>query len=158
MGNTGESIAYELALVSPPAPIMICEMGSNWLYNCCFVECCFQELLKTVCRNVEFLCSCHWASFLSISLESKWYNYKIVLTQLQNERNPVLFYQRSVFNMIYNLSIATHTFPGCILISVNEILLPRSMNWSTNFRVLPLKVEMALSCLKYMNSVLFVFM
>ena len=40
--------------------------------------------------------------------------------------------------------------------SVEELLLPRFVNWSTNFRRLPL-VKMALFCLKQMNSVLFGF-
>ena len=28
---------------------MACETGGKWPYNCCFVECCFQYLFKTVC-------------------------------------------------------------------------------------------------------------
>ena len=64
-------------------------------------------------------------------------------------RINVLFYLR-----VDNLSRAVYAFL-CEL--VDEILLPRYVNWSTNFRSLPLKVQMAPSCLKYMNSVLFVF-
>ena len=36
---------------------------------------------------------------------------------------------------------------------VDEILLPKYMNWSTNFRVLPFNEKMALSWLKNTNSV-----
>ena len=43
-------------------------------------------------------------------------------------------------------------------LSVDEILLLRYVNYSINFRGLPLTVEMALSHLKHMNSVLFTFM
>ena len=42
-------------------------------------------------------------------------------------------------------------------ISVDEMFLPRYMNTSTNFRGLPLKMEMALFCWKHMYSVLFAF-
>ena len=46
--------------------------------------------------------------------------------------------------MIDNLSIVTHTLSKHMLISisVDQILLPRYMNWSTNFRGLPFN-EMA---------------
>ena len=36
---------------------MVCEMGSRWLYSCCFVGCCFQDLLKTACSIVKTYCS-----------------------------------------------------------------------------------------------------
>ena len=56
------------------------------------------------------------------------------------------------FHMMDKLSIAFHAFPVCrsTSLSVDEILLPRYVNWSTNFRGLLLKVEMFL-CLKDMN-------
>ena len=52
--------------------------------------------------------------------------------------------ERSDFPMIDNLSIAVHAFPMHILISllIDEILRPRYVNWSINFRGLPRKVEM----------------
>ena len=43
--------------------------------------------------------------------------------------------------MIDNLSIAVRMLTS---LSIDEILLPRYVNWSTNFRVLPLRMEMAL--------------
>ena len=62
--------------------------------------------------------------------------------------------------MIDNLLITIHSFTWCILtsLSVDEILLPSYVNLSTNFRGLPLKVDMAPSHLKHMNSVLSAFM
>ena len=59
--------------------------------------------------------------------------------------------------MVDNLSIAVYAFPMRSLasLSVDEILLLRYVNWSTNFRGLPLKVETAPSCLKHMNSVFY---
>ena len=61
--------------------------------------------------------------------------------------------------MIDNLSIAFHTFARHMLtcISVDKMLLPKYVNWSTNFRGLSLKVETAHFCLKHKCSVLFVF-
>ena len=60
--------------------------------------------------------------------------------------------------MIDNLLIGVHTFSRCMLtsLSADEILLLRYVNFSTHFRSLLLKVEMA-SCLKHMYSVLFTF-
>ena len=62
----------------------------------------------------------------------------------------------SNFHITDNLSIVFHAFTSHMLtsLSVDEILLPRYENWSTNFRGLPLRVEMAPSCLKYKYSVL----
>ena len=59
--------------------------------------------------------------------------------------------------MIDNL-FAVHAFPMHILtlLSVDEML-SRYVNWSTNFRGLSLKAEMA-PCLKCMTSILFAFM
>ena len=47
--------------------------------------------------------------------------------------------------MVDNSSIAVHTLPACMLtsLSVDEILLPRDMNGSTNFKGLPFNEEMA---------------
>ena len=52
------------------------------------------------------------------------------------------FIRDQIFHMIISLSITVHAFPKHILIllSVDEILLPSYMNWSTNFRGLPFKV------------------
>ena len=33
---------------------MVCKMGGKWLYSCCFVGCCFQNLFKTA-RNIFVL-------------------------------------------------------------------------------------------------------
>ena len=61
--------------------------------------------------------------------------------------------------MINNPAIAVHTFTRHILtsFSVDEILVLRYMNLSTDFRHLLLKMEMVPSHLKHINSVLFAF-
>ena len=58
--------------------------------------------------------------------------------------------------MIVNLFIAAHAFPIRALtsFSVKEMLLPKYLNCSTEFRSLPSMVEMSLLFLKDMNSVL----
>ena len=55
--------------------------------------------------------------------------------------------------------MAVHTFTRHMLtsLSVDEILLLWYVNLSTNFRGLPLKMEMAPSLLKHMYTVLFAF-
>ena len=52
--------------------------------------------------------------------------------------------------MIDNLLIAVHAFARCMLtsFSIDEILLLRYMDLSTNLRALPLRVEMVPSHLK----------
>ena len=66
---------------------------------------------------------------------------------------------RSNFHMIDNQWIAAHAFFGRIStsFSVDEILLTRFVNLFTNFRGLPLRMDIVPSCLKRMNSVLFEF-
>ena len=56
--------------------------------------------------------------------------------------------------MVINQSIAVHgiSMLQLTLLSVDEILLLRYMNWSTDFRGLSFNKEMPSSCLKHMNS------
>ena len=63
------------------------------------------------------------------------------------------------FHVVIILLIVVHDFSMRMLtsLSVDEILLPRYVNWSINFKGLPFKEEMAPSYLKHMNSVLFRF-
>ena len=60
--------------------------------------------------------------------------------------------ERSDFKMIDILSIAVHPYPMCMLtsLSVDEIFLLKYVNWSTNFRGLPLKMEIAVYGLKHL--------
>ena len=59
--------------------------------------------------------------------------------------------------MINNQSKLFHAFDRNMLtsLSVDEMLLPRYVNWLTNFRSFKLKI--APSCLKHMNSAFFAF-
>ena len=55
-------------------------------------------------------------------------------------------------HMLDNLSVAVHVFFICTLTSLT-IYIQRYVNWSTNFRGLPLNVPMGPVCLKLVNSV-----
>ena len=57
---------------------------------------------------------------------SLWMNSCFVLSEISD------------FQLVDNLSVAVYAFPMCMLmsLSVDEILLPRYMNWSTNFKFL----------------------
>ena len=107
-------------------------------------------------QHAAFLSTSHPAFSLCVLLVLTWCIHMGFWTQLQRGRNPVLFYQRSDFHLIINLSIAVRVFPMHMLtwLLVDEILLLRYMNWSTNFRGLTFNKEMAPICLKLMNSVL----
>ena len=104
-----------------------------------------------------FLCNCHLAFF------SKCF-VKLQVVQLYNgidmakawKNSNFILSVRSDFYMVVNLSIADHVFPmhKLILLSVDEILLPRYVKWSLNFRDMSLNVEVTPSCLKYMISFL----
>ena len=72
------------------------------------------------------------------------------------KKSNYILLDRSDFYFINNLSIAVHVFARCMMtsLSVDEILLPKYVNVSINFRNLPLNVEVDFSHLKPMNSVL----
>ena len=107
----------------------ICGRGSKWFYSCCFVGSFFQYLFKTA-RSilVNFL-----SGFFSVSLDFGWFIYKVVRPQLGRIFH---FYQRTDFHIIDYLSIVIPTFPMHMFasLSVDEILLPRCVNCSSNFR------------------------
>ena len=74
------------------------------------------------------------------------------------KKSHVILSDRLDFYMIYKLSLAGHAFARHILtsLSVDEILQPRYVNLSTNFRGLSFRVQIASSHLKHMHSILFV--
>ena len=60
--------------------LMVCGIGDEWLYSCCSVRCCFQDLFNVTHR------------IPSVSLESWCSLHTKVLTWPQFGRNPILFY------------------------------------------------------------------
>ena len=137
---------------------MFFEIGGKWPYSCCFVGYASRICSK---QHAAFLCSSHLAFSLCILLTFMWFIHTLVPTQPQlTQKSRFILSGKSDFHMIDNLLIAFHAFARNMftLLSVDEILLPRYVNLSTNFRGLPLRKEMAPSRLKQLNSVLFVFM
>ena len=129
-------------------------MVGKWLYSSWFMKCCFQDLFKTACSiRVYFPCRFFPMYFVRVKVV---HPYNSIDTATVWKKSRFILLDKSDFYIIYNLSIACNTFARIILtsLSVEEILLLMYMNWSTNFRVLPLRVEMALSYLKHMYSVL----
>ena len=99
-------------------------------------------------KHVAFLCSSHLAfspNFISpvgaiiSTANTAWKKSSFISSEILD------------FHMIDNLSIVVNAFSMHMLTSLSVV---RYINWSTNFRGLPLKVEMATSDLKHMNSVL----
>ena len=157
-------VVYEFVVVSPVGTTclarltwIVCEMGGKWSYNFCFVECCFQDLFKTSI-NILVYFSPLFFSFILLAFMGCIQTDGMTQTPLR--RNPVFFYWIvSDTRMIDNPSIAVHDFTRRMLtlLSIDEILLLRYVNSSTNFSGQPLKVEVAPSRWKHMNSVLFAF-
>ena len=83
--------------------------------------------------------------------------YTVVFTATAWKKFHFISSESSNFRMIDSLLTAVHTFTRWVLtsLSVDEILLLSSVNLSTNFRSLLLKVKMTCFCLKLINSVLF---
>ena len=67
------------------------------------------------------------------------------------EKSHFIWSERSDFHMVVNHPIAVDTLLIYMLkfISVDEILLPMHMDWSTNFRALPFNEKVAPSWLKH---------
>ena len=86
-------------------------------------------------------------TYSSSDMVTSWKNFNFILSE------------RSDFYMVVNLSIAVHVLPMHMLtlLLVDEIVLPKYMNKSINFRGLAFNEEMTPSWLKR-NSVLSEFM
>ena len=72
-------------------------------------------------------------SYNSTDMAAAWKNFHFILSE------------RSDFYTDVNQSISIHALPTYMLtlLSVDEILPPRYVNWSTNFSGLPFNEEMA---------------
>ena len=137
-----ENIAYKFVFISPTVHVLLIllERFVRWEESRSTAAV-LQVAASRIClkQHTTSLCDTNLAFSPSISLESKWCNHTVVLTLLELRRIPVLFCQRPEFHMVDNLSIAVHALPISMLksLSIDVILLPRYMNWSTNFKGLP---------------------
>ena len=133
---------------------MVLEMGGRWLYSYYFVGCCCQDWLNMTCTIlVQFP-----SSFFSICLASIHvvHSYsRIDITAAWRKLHFILS-DRFDFCMIDNLSIVVYDFASCISMSfsVDEILLWRYVNLSTNFRGPPFSVAMSPFWLKHIYLIL----
>ena len=96
---------------------MVLEMGGKWLYSCCFVRCCFQDLFNIAFSIlVQFLSnffSIHWVSvhiveYSRIDTTAAWKKLHFILSD------------KFDFHMIDNLSIAVYAFASHILMSFSD--------------------------------------
>ena len=152
-----ENITYEFIFVFPAIlsslahfTYIVVEIGGKWLYSCCFVGMLLPGFAKNRSRRVlpiNLFSMC----FIWVQVVQPYYSTNTHLVRIL-----ILFHQWSNFPMVDNLSIVVHALPMHILtsLSVDEILLPRYMNWSTNFRVFQFYEEMIPSWLKDSNSIL----
>ena len=116
-------------------------MGGWWLYSCCFVGCCLQDLFKIVraflfsCRQAfSFLVSVHVVHlYSSIDTTAAWKKLRFILSV------------RSGSHRTDTLSISVHAVASRVSmsVSVDETLLPRAVNLSTSFRELPFSVKIS---------------
>ena len=113
-------------------------MSSLLLQHCPAYFICLIWIVLEICQ-----CPC----LCSIDITVAWKKFRFILSD------------RSDFYTIDSLSIAVYAFARRIVmsLSVDETLLLRYGNLSTNFRELPFRVEMSLSWLQHMYSVLSAF-
>ena len=100
-------------------------MGGKWLYNCCFVGCCLQDLFSISRSILAYMLS----SFFSVRFVSVHvvHLYNSINTTTAWKKMPFILLVRSDFNMTDSLSIAVYAFARHVPMSVSvvETLLPR---------------------------------
>ena len=122
---------------------MVLEMGGEWPYSCYFVGCCFLDLFSVAPSILVQFAS----SLLSIRLVSvhEVHPYSRIDTTATWKKFHFILSDRSDFYRNDNLSIAAHTFASLILMlfSVDQTLLLRYLNLSTDFKETQFRVEMS---------------
>ena len=101
---------------------------------------------KQVAVQVLF-CGVRLPGFIWNSTKKSWVITNLQLVQPYSSTITVTSWKNSCFilpersdcDMIDNLLMAVHTFPMCMLtlLFVDEMMLPKYVNWSTNFRGIP---------------------
>ena len=78
------------------------------------------------------------------------HTYSSIDTATDWKKTCFILSDKTDFHISDDLLVTVHTFTRHMLtsLSVDEMLLSRYFNLSTNFRSLPLKLDMALSCLR----------
>ena len=136
---------------------MVFEMEGKWLYSCCFSRFCVQDLFNIARSILVQSLSCFFSMrFVSVHMV---HLFSSIDTVAAWKKSRFILSDRSDFHIIDCQSIVVHIFAWCILtsLSVDETLLPRFVNLSSNLKGPPLRVKMAPSRLKRMHSVSFAF-
>ena len=118
-------------------------MGGKWPYSSCFVERCFQDLFSIAHSIfVQFLSSLFFIGLVCVHVVHLYSNTD---TTAAWKKLCFILSVRSDLLLIINLSIAVCAFVRHILVSlsIDEMLLPRYVNLSTNFGEPPFRVEMS---------------
>ena len=134
---------------------MILKIGGKWPFNCCFMVCCFSDLFN-IARSILVQNPSCFFSMCIVSVHVV-HPYNSIDTAAAWKKSRFILSDWSDFHRIVSLSIVVHAFARCILTSLltDEILLPRYVNLSSNFREPPFWIEMAPSWLKHIYSVFF---
>ena len=126
---------------------MVFEMRGKWPNSCCFVGCYCQDLFKRISSIFVYFPSSFFSMcFVSVHVVHPYSNIDKATAW---KKSYFILLDRSNFYMINKQSVAVPSFARHVLTSL-------SVNLSTYFRDLPLRVETAAN-LKHMNLVLFVF-
>ena len=106
-------------------------MGGTWSYNCCFVGCCFLDLFKTI-RDILLW---NWSSFFSVRFISsrEVHLYNSIDTATASKKPSFVLSERSDFQRQSVFSSVWLPMRMLTSLSVDEMLLPGYVNWSTNF-------------------------
>ena len=104
----------------------VCEMGGKWPYSCNFVEC--------FCILVKFLSCCFFKRFVRVEVVPPFNNTD---TDMVRKKSRFILSKSWKFHMLVNLPLAVNalSMSTLTLLSVDEILQPKYLNWSTNFIV-----------------------
>ena len=113
---------------------------------------CFQELFKTT-RSILMYFQSSFFSMRFVSVQVV-HPYSSTDTTTACKKYHFISSERSDTHMIDNLLIRVHAFILRMLtpLSVEEILLPKCVNYSSNFRGFLFKVESAVFVLNTRNS------
>ena len=108
--------------------LIVFVMGIKLPSSCCFVGCCLQDLFNIAHSILVYLPSSFFSiRFVSVHVVQPYSNYDRCLEK-------TAFHFISQVYLLYDdsLSTAVHTFASRVLtsVSVNETLLPRSVNLS----------------------------
>ena len=83
---------------------MVLEMGGSWLYSCCFLGCCFQELFNIVCSLLMQLPS-RFFSLCVISVHVMHPYSSMDMTDAWKKKLGFILSDKSDFHMTNNLLI-----------------------------------------------------